>query len=110
MRDLRARAVSKTKVKLSFLAAGSDGRGGPAARVYMVKQSLRPIGGAPAFRRSPSLCGGKCRFAVTRVGARITLTITGLRPRTTYYYGVAARDSRSQRLGARSRVVSVRTR
>jgi hypothetical protein len=40
----------------------------------------------------------------------MTLTITNLRPRTTYYYSVAARDNVSNRRGPRSATVRVRTR
>ena len=106
-----ARAVSKTKVILTFNAPGSDGHRPPASRTYLVKQSRRPIRGSRAFRRARSLCRGRCRFStVTRVGAQITLTVTGLRPRTTYYYAVAARDNVSGRLGPRSRTVRARTR
>jgi hypothetical protein len=52
---LRARAVSKTKIVLSFGAAGTDGTDGsrpPAARAYLIKQSSRPIRGARAFSRA----------------------------------------------------------
>jgi len=49
---LRARAVSKTKIVLSFRAAGTDGSRPPAARAYLVKQSSRPIRGARAFSRA----------------------------------------------------------
>lgn len=53
---------------------------------------------------------GHCDFAVTRVGANITLTITGLRPHTTYFYAVAARDNLSARIGPRSQTVKASTR
>ena len=100
--------MSKTKVKLSFLAAGSDGRRGPAARVYLVKQSLRPIRDARSFARADALCKGSCRFAVTALDTRLTLTVTDLRPGRTYYYAVAARDNVSARPGPRSRTVKAR--
>ncbi len=95
---------------LTFRAPGSDGSRPPAARSYLVKQSRRPIRSRRSFRRAQTLCGGACRFALTRIGEKVTLTITGLRPRTTYYYTIAARDNVSGRLGPRSRVVSARTR
>jgi hypothetical protein len=97
---------------LTFKAPGSDGRRPPPARAYLVKQSLRrPIRGARGFRRAQTLCKGSCRFkSVTRVGDRVTLVIEDLRPRTTYYYAVAARDNVSSRLGRRSRAVKARTR
>ncbi len=108
---LKARAVSKRKIVLSFNAPGSDGSRPPAARGYLVKQSRRPIRRARTFKRAPALCKGNCRFrTVTRVGRRITLTIIKLRPHTTYYYAVAARDNVSGRLGRRSKTVKVETR
>jgi len=97
--------VSATKLTLSFLAPGSDASRGSAARSYRVKQSLRPIRGARGFARAQSLCRGACRFTVSRVGQRVTLTVTDLRPGKSYYYAVAARDNVSGRLGARSAVV-----
>jgi len=95
---------------LSFRAPGSDRGRGSAARSYLVKQSLGPIRGRRGFGRAQALCEGACRFAVRRVGDRITLRITDLRPRTTYHYGVAARDNVSGRPGPRSRAVRARTR
>jgi phosphodiesterase/alkaline phosphatase D-like protein len=47
---------------------------------------------------------------VTEVGSRIELTVTNLRPNTTYFYAIAARDNVSRRLGPRSPAVKVRTR
>ena len=104
---MAARALSATNIELSFNVAGSDGSRPPAARGYVVKQALRAIGGR-GFGRARSLCGGSCRFSVTEVGARITLSITNLRPRTTYHYEV--RDNVSGRLGPRSPSASTRTR
>jgi hypothetical protein len=62
------------------------------------------------FARGQALCRGSCHFSSAAVGATMTLTITNLRPRTTYYYSVAARDNVSHRLGPRSATVRVRTR
>ena len=107
---LRARAVGRTQVVLTFTAAGSNGSRPPAARAYLIRQSQRPIRRALDFDRAPALCRGSCRFSALAMGAKITLTVTGLRPRTTYYYAVAARDNVSRRLGPRSTVVRVRTR
>lgn len=107
---LSARAISATAVKLSFLAAGSDASRAPAARSYVVKQSLTPIRGAQGFKRAQALCAGVCRFAPGRVGERLELTITDLRPRTTYYYAIAARDERTRRLGPLSHAIRVKTR
>lgn len=112
VRDLRARAASRRRVVLRFSATGTDGSNPPAARTYVIKQSRRPIRGARAFRRAQTLCArGRCRFAgVTDVGARLTLTVTDLRPRTGYYYALAARDNVTGKLGPRSRNARVRTR
>ena len=108
--NLRARALSSTRVQLTFDAPGSDGSRAPAARAYLVRQSRRPLRTARDFARAPSLCRGSCRFAPADVGGRMTLTVTGLRPRTTYYYAVAARDNVSNVLGPASVAVRVRTR
>lgn len=72
-------------------------------RRYLVKQSRRPIRGRRGLRRAAPLCKGSCRFATARVGATIRLTVTDLRPRTTYYYAVAARDNRAGLARARAR-------
>ncbi|MDP8924578.1 MAG: hypothetical protein M3O34_17120, partial [Chloroflexota bacterium] len=98
------------RIVLTFEAAGTDKANPPAATRYLVKQSHRPIRTARDFKRAHSLCGGTCRFAVTEVQAKITLTVTDLRRRTTYYYAVAARDNVSGRLGPRSKTIRVRTR
>jgi len=105
-----ARASSATAIQLSFSAAGSNASRPPAARRYVVKQSLRPIRNASDFRRAQTLCAGACRFAPQRVGERLELTVTDLRRRTTYYYAIAARDDITPRLGPRSRTISVKTR
>lgn len=107
---VRARATSRTRVVLTFAAPGSDGRREPAARGYLVRQSLRPLRSGRDAAQAPALCRGSCRFEPSAVGETITLTITGLLPRTTYYYAVAARDNVSNRLGPRSTTVRVRTR
>ena len=107
---LNVRGISRTKVVLSFRAAGTHGRRLPAARSYLVKQSRRPIKTRRGFRRAQTLCRGKCSFKVRFVGEKITLTITDLRPRATYYYAVAARDNVSGRPGRRSPTAKVRTR
>ena len=107
---LTARATSRTAVVLRFKAAGTDGNRPPAARTYVVKQSTRPIRGRRGFRRAQTLCKGRCRFAVTAVGAEVSLRVKDLRRRTRYYYAVAARDNVSRRVGPRSRAVRVRTR
>jgi alpha-tubulin suppressor-like RCC1 family protein len=108
---LKAHAPSPTEIILTFDAPGTDGPRPPAARAYLIKQSLRPIRSARRFRRAQTLCNGTCRFpTVTRVGTQINFRVTGLRPDTTYYYVAAARDNVSRRLGARSAAVKARTR
>jgi hypothetical protein len=107
---LRARSGSATKIVLRFRAPTGNGRRGPAARRYLVKQSLSPIRGRRTFTRAQTLCKGNCKFAVTRVGTKIKLSITGLRPNTTYHYAITARDNVSGRLGPRSRAVTATTR
>jgi len=106
---IAAKPSSSTTIVLSFRAPGSDGSNPPAARSYVVKQSLRPIRSARDFDRAPTLCGGACTFAVTPIAAAITLKVTDLRRTTTYYYAVAARDNVSKRVGLRSRTVSAKT-
>jgi len=107
---LEARAVSKSKIALSFSAPGTDRAKPPAARTYVIKQSRRPIRGSRGFARAPTLCRGRCRFNLTLVGAKAKLTVRDLRPRTTYYYSVAALDNVSERRGPRSPNAKARTR
>ena len=107
VRSLSTRRLSQTKIELGFLAAGTDGSHAPAAQRYLIKQSSRPIRSARDFARARTLCGGSCRFPVTRVGARLIIDITDLRPGRTYYYAIAARDNVSGRLGPRSTTVKV---
>jgi alpha-tubulin suppressor-like RCC1 family protein len=108
--SLAAKAGAAARITLTFRAPGTDGAKGPAARSYLVKQSLRPIRTARDFRRAAALCEGACSFSVTAVGARLKLDVIDLRRKRTYYYAVAARDNVSKRTGPRSRTVSVRTR
>jgi len=108
--QLRARALSRTKIQLRFNAPGTHASRAPAARTYLIKQSFRPIRGSRDFTRAHALCRGSCRFAITEVGGLISLTVSDLRPRTTYYYAIVARDNVSARGGPRSRAVRARTR
>ncbi len=107
---LRARTIARTQIELDFNAPGTDRDHPPAARSYLVKQSTRPIRNPRDFARAQTLCAGTCRFDVSRIGAQIALTITGLRPHTTYYYAIAARDNVSAKRGPRSQTVKARTR
>ena len=105
-----AQASGRRTVRLSFRTAGTDGSNAPAATTYLIKQSLRPIRTVRDFARAPSLCRGRCSFRVSRVGASVRLTVTGVRRGAVYYYAVAARDNVSGRPGPRSRTVRVRAR
>lgn len=106
---LRAQALSATRIRLSFRAAGSDGMRPPPARRYFVKQSRSPVTTARRFRRARSLCGGVCRFSPRRVRDVLRLTVTRLAPNTTYHFSVAAGDAAGN-LGPRSRSEPARTR
>ena len=109
VRDLKAMATGGGKVKLSFTVVGSDSGKAPAARVYVVKQSLKPIRTARDFSRAAVLCKGRCAFdGLTSIEATAELEITELVPRRLYHYAVAARDNVSSRVGPRSRSVAVR--
>jgi hypothetical protein len=110
IRHLTARALSSTRIKLSFTAPGTDGHRPPAASSYLIAQTTTPIRTARAFLAAPVLCSGRCPFAVTTVGTTLNLTITHLRPGTTYYYTVAARDNVTGTRGRRSAAIRVRTR
>ncbi len=107
---LRAITRGRKSIELRFTAPGTDGSDPPPARSYVIKQSLRPIRDRRAFVRAPALCRGACRFGVSRIGTRIKLTITGLRPHTSYYYAITARDDVTGRPGAQSRTVKATTR
>ncbi len=110
VKALHARVLSSTQVVLFFAAPGSDGPRPPAAREYLIKQSPRPIRSARDFGHAQTLCHGRCRFNVTAVGTKIKLTITHLRPHSTYYYVIAARDNVSDRPGLPSVAAGIRTR
>ena len=101
-------APGNGRILLSFRVAGTEGSKPPAARRYLVKQSLRPIRTARDFARAPQLCRGACTFDVTRLDATATLSITDLRRSRLYHYAVAALDNVSGRRGPRSQTVSAR--
>lgn len=107
--DLRARVMSRTKIRLLFSAVGSDRAGPPPVTKYVIKQARKPIRTGKRFRRARSLCSRKCRFAPEQVGDRLVLTVTDLRPRRTYYYAVQAVDASGNR-SRRSRAVRAVTR
>ena len=106
---LRATVLSRTSVRLTWDAPGTDGTKNPAARGFFVKESRRPIRTRRDFQRAANLCKPACSFNITRVGAKISLTVTDLRPNTTYYYKVAARDNVTHRVGPRSVTARIRT-
>jgi alpha-tubulin suppressor-like RCC1 family protein len=106
---IAARAGSSGSIVLTFRASGTDGSKGPAAKSYLIKESLRPMRTARDFRRAQPLCKGSCSFDITRIGARITLRVTDLRRNARHYYKIAARDNVSARTGPRSKLVSATT-
>jgi alpha-tubulin suppressor-like RCC1 family protein len=106
---LRALTRGSTRIELDFRAPGTDGSRPPAARSYLVEQSLHPIDSERDFRNAQALCQGACSFPVTEVGGEIRLTVTHLRADTAYYYAIAARDNVSGRAGPRSITVKKRT-
>ena len=109
VKGLKAKATGRGKVKLSFTVAGSDNGKAPAARGYLVKQSLKPIRTARDFKRAAVLCKGRCAFyGFTSIETTAELEITDLVPGRLYHYAVAARDNVSSRVGPRSRSVAVR--
>ncbi|MDQ6804295.1 MAG: hypothetical protein M3065_04880 [Actinomycetota bacterium] len=107
---LHAITRGTTKIELDFTAPGTDGHNPPAVTSYLIKQSSHPIRNRHNFTAAQALCKGACRFTVTRVGTKIRLTVTALRPRTIHYYAVAARDNVTGQPGPRSQTVMVRTR
>ena len=106
---VRARALGKTQIELSFNAPGTDGSRPPPARSYVVRQSLRPIRTARGFARAKTLCDTACRFTIDRIGDKVSLTVTNLRRHATYYYAVAARDNVSGHRGPIGRTVKATT-
>jgi alpha-tubulin suppressor-like RCC1 family protein len=106
---LIAASAGGTAINLLFNAAGTNGNQAPPAVGYLIKQSTRPIRTPRDFRRASALCAGDCAFTLTSVGQPVTLTVTGLRPHTTYYYALLARDNVSNRCGPRSITVKATT-
>ena len=106
---VRVVARGSAELRLEFTAPGTDGHDPPAAVRYLVKQSLHPIRDRRDFAAARALCRGACHFAVSALGTRLRLTITALRPHTTYYYAVAALDNVTARPGPPTRAVRART-
>ncbi len=107
---LAVRATGSRRIRLSFRVAGTEGSKAPAARKYLIKQSLRPIRTARAFARAHALCKGRCSFKVTKLDSTVKLTVTHLRRHRSYHYAVAARDNVSGRTGPRSGTIKARVR
>lgn len=102
--------LARGRVTLRFRAVASDGRHGPAVRLYVVRLAGRTIRTARAFGRARSLCRAPgCRYTPRRAGQVLTLKVKGLRPGRTYYAAVQARDGAGNH-GRRSRSVRVRNR
>lgn len=108
--NLRVTRIGSTGVTLNFVAPGTDRGRPPAAQRYLITQSAQPIRSRRAFASAPVLCGGACGFAVTRVGTRIALRVTSLRPGTRYCYTIAALDNVTGLIGPASRSVAATTR
>ncbi len=106
---LQALVRGRTAIELGFTAPGTDASKPPGTNSYVVKQSMQPIRSQHDFAAAHALCNGVCRFAVTQIGTKIVLQVTGLHPNTTYYYAVAARDNVTARLGPRTQAVSAKT-
>jgi len=105
VKTLSARGLSR-KVRLRFRAPASDQRKGPPVRRFVIKQSTRPIRGKRGFRRARSVCRKTCRLSPRRVGAKLTLTVTGLCTPGRYYYAIRAIDE-GRNLGPTSKFRSV---
>lgn len=106
--DLTAARRSTSIIKLSFSSVGMDRFDLPPARRYVVKQSRRAITSTARWRRAQTLCRGSCIYRPTEIGQKLTLRIEDLRPGTTYYFAVRARDTTGQ-LGALSNSARART-
>jgi hypothetical protein len=106
--DLAANAAADDTVAMSWSAPASDAAYPPPAAKYVVKASRTPIDSDAAFDVAPALCGGTCTFAPPAVGARLSLSLAGLTPGTTYHFAVRALNDAGQ-VGARSNPVSATT-
>lgn len=105
---IRAKPLTLRSIRLLFAAVASDRGKGPAVSRYIIVQSKRPIDSARDFRRAKRLCGKLCSFSTEGVGSRLKLTVTDLRPATTYHYAIRALDEAGNK-GKRSRSVRART-
>ena len=99
---LQATTGGETTIVLEFLAPGTKGNHPPPTSDYLVKESRRPIRTRRDFALAQTLCGGDCVINVKHVGDIISIIVTNLRPHTTYYFVIVARDHVSLRCGPRS--------
>lgn len=88
--DLKAKGVSGRKIRLKWSATGSDGNEEPPARLYIVKQSRKPITSNKRFRKALKLC--TCKYSPGEVGDGLELLVTRLRRNTKYHYALKAKD------------------
>lgn len=98
--DLTATALSTSSIRLTFSAPGS-----PPATRYVIRQAKRRINGEAEFGRARALCGGTCVFGARAAGERLSLRVTGLRPKRTYFYALRAVSA----AGARAAISNVAT-
>lgn len=103
--DLQATALSSTELELTF-STPDDGTGAPASN-YIIKQAPEAFDAA-GFVSADSLCDPVCELDPPgTVGDPLTVTITGLTPKTTYHY--ALRAVNGERAGPISNVAQATT-
>lgn len=101
--DLLAEAVSGREVILSFGASGF-----PPSDQYVVKQARFPISEADFEAAQPVCQGGVCKFTPRSYQEKLTVSVGGLTPDTTYYYALRVRGSDGA-LGPMSNVTGTTT-
>ena len=106
--DLQAVVTSDTSLMLTWSAPPSDGAFPPPATRFALHQSSdTPLTDEASFAAAQSLCGGECRFSLSTVGERVSLSVSELRPGTTYNYALRAVADTGE--GPLSNAVSART-
>ncbi len=101
--DLVAQAVSAKEVLLTFGATGF-----PPTGDYVVKQSRTPISEANFDAAQPVCDGEVCRFTPRSYRERLTVSVGGLTPETTYFYALRSKNTEGS-LGPMSNVASTVT-
>lgn len=101
--DLVAEARSATEAVLTFSAIGF-----PPVGEYVVKQSRLPITDATFDAAQPVCEGEVCRFSPRTYREKLTVSVRGLTPETTYYYALRPKGSDGT-LGPMSNVASTVT-